>query len=115
MILTIALLQLVPTGSLEGNLEKGIASCTEAKAMGSDIALLSEMWSCGYDLGQSKEAIGITYLEACQKLCYNTLSQLRTRVFEKMAGTAAATLRPSMRWHTYQTARQGDVHPPVSC
>lgn len=36
---TVALLQLVPTRSLEGNLEKGIAACIEAKGMGSDIAL----------------------------------------------------------------------------
>lgn len=49
-ILKIALLQIAPTGSLEGNLEKGIAACREAKAMGADIALFPEMWSCGYDI-----------------------------------------------------------------
>lgn len=48
--LHIALLQIAPTGSLEGNLEKGIAACREAKAMGADIALFPEMWSCGYDI-----------------------------------------------------------------
>ena len=48
--LNIALLQIAPTGSLEGNLEKGIAACREAKAMGADIALFPEMWSCGYDI-----------------------------------------------------------------
>ncbi len=47
--LRIALLQIAPTGSLAGNLEKGIAACREAKAMGADIALFPEMWSCGYD------------------------------------------------------------------
>lgn len=48
--LKIALLQIAPTGSLEGNLEKGVAACREAKAMGADIALFPEMWSCGYDI-----------------------------------------------------------------
>lgn len=48
--LNIALLQIAPTGSLAGNLEKGIAACREAKAMGADIALFPEMWSCGYDI-----------------------------------------------------------------
>ena len=46
--LKIALLQIAPCGSLEGNLEKGIASCREAKALGADIALFPEMWSNGY-------------------------------------------------------------------
>ena len=48
--LNIALLQIAPTGSLKGNLEKGIAACRQAKAMGADIALFPEMWSCGYDI-----------------------------------------------------------------
>lgn len=48
--LNIALLQIAPTGSLDGNVEKGIAACREAKAMGADIALFPEMWSCGYDI-----------------------------------------------------------------
>ena len=49
-MLNIALLQIAPTGSLKGNLEKGIAACREAKALGADIALFPEMWSCGYDI-----------------------------------------------------------------
>lgn len=48
--LNIALLQIAPTGTLKGNLEKGIAACREAKTMGADIALFPEMWSCGYDI-----------------------------------------------------------------
>lgn len=48
--LNIALLQIAPTGSLKGNLEKGINACHQAKAMGADIALFPEMWSCGYDI-----------------------------------------------------------------
>ena len=48
MKLTIAFLQLLPTGSLNGNLEKGIKACRQAKEMGADIAVFPEMWSCGY-------------------------------------------------------------------
>ncbi len=50
MHLKIALLQISPCGSLDKNLEKGIAACKKAKAMGADIALFPEMWSCGYDI-----------------------------------------------------------------
>lgn len=46
--LKIALLQIAPTGSLQGNLEKGLAACREAKRRGADIALFPEMWSSGY-------------------------------------------------------------------
>ncbi len=48
--LNIALLQIAPTGSLEGNLDKGIAACRQAKEIGADIVLFPEMWSCGYDI-----------------------------------------------------------------
>ena len=47
-ILKIALLQIAPCGTLEGNLEKGLAYCRKAKALGADIALFPEMWSNGY-------------------------------------------------------------------
>lgn len=48
--LKIALLQIAPYGTLEGNLEKGIASCRKAKELGADIALFPEMWSNGYNI-----------------------------------------------------------------
>ncbi len=48
--LKIALLQISPCGTLNGNLEKGIKSCRKAKQMGADIALFPEMWSNGYDI-----------------------------------------------------------------
>ncbi len=48
--LKIALLQIAPTGSLAGNLEKGVCACREAAARGADIALFPEMWSNGYDI-----------------------------------------------------------------
>lgn len=50
MKLKIALLQISPKGSLEGNLEKGIKACKKAKEMEADIALFPEMFSCGYDI-----------------------------------------------------------------
>lgn len=53
----IALLQLMPAGSLEGNLAKGIQACRSAKAMGADIALFPEMWSTGYTVPERSEAL----------------------------------------------------------
>ena len=98
--LKIALLQLTPTGSLQGNLEKGLDACRRAKKMGADLALFPEMWSNGYaiydrpgsewmaeaipadsdficqfgTLAQELEmAIGITLLEAYETGPRNTL------------------------------------------
>ncbi|MGN1114491.1 MAG: carbon-nitrogen hydrolase family protein [Oscillospiraceae bacterium] len=48
MKLKIALLQLLPDGSLKEQFEKGREACTKAKSMGADIALFPEMWSDGY-------------------------------------------------------------------
>ena len=48
--LKIALLQIAPCGTLEGNLKKGIASCRRAKDLGADITLFPEMWSNGYSI-----------------------------------------------------------------
>lgn len=49
-VLKIALLQIAPTGTLSGNLEKGLDACRKAKEMGADIALFPEMWSNGYHI-----------------------------------------------------------------
>lgn len=49
MKLKIALLQILPEGDL---LETGISACREAAAMGADIALFPEMWSCGYEFSE---------------------------------------------------------------
>ena len=46
----VALLQILPTGSQEGNLLKGIEACKKAKQMGADIALFPELWNIGYNL-----------------------------------------------------------------
>lgn len=97
--LRIAMLQLAPTGTLEGNLEKGLSFCRQAKEMNADIALFPEMWNCGYYIPESltelkalsiakdsafvmefrrlaKElnmAVGITFLETWEPLPRNSL------------------------------------------
>lgn len=53
--LKIALLQILPTGTLEGNLKKGILYCMKAKEQGADIALFPEMWSDGYEIPEDIE------------------------------------------------------------
>ena len=99
-LLNIALLQIAPTGSLAGNLEKGTAACRRAKELGADIALLPEMWSNGYRIygrpaeewkaeaisaesefvrafgrlaGELDMAVGVTLLEAWEGGPRNTL------------------------------------------
>lgn len=47
-ILKIALMQIAPCGSLDGNLKKGLEYCEKAATLGADIALFPEMWSNGY-------------------------------------------------------------------
>ena len=95
----VALLQLLPTGDMEGNLKKGLAACERAKEMGADLALFPEMWSVGYRIDddadvlkkdaiaadspfvqafgdKAKEldiAIGITFLEVWEPLPRNTI------------------------------------------
>ncbi|MBD5440697.1 MAG: carbon-nitrogen hydrolase family protein [Treponema sp.] len=98
-ILKVALLQLLPTASLKGNLDKGLDACVRAKKMGADIALFPEMWSCGYSIPEDicelknlaiaedsdfvcefqtlakklEMAIGVTFLEKCEPLPKNTI------------------------------------------
>lgn len=55
--LNIALLQIAPTGALQGNLEKGIAACRRAKELGADIALFPELWSIGYAIYEPPTAV----------------------------------------------------------
>lgn len=95
----VALLQIMPEGTVEGNLEKGLTYCRQAKEKGADIALFPEMYSCGYQIPQgidelnalaidkrhpfitehkqlAKElnmAIGITFLEHYEPLPRNTI------------------------------------------
>lgn len=97
--LKVALLQLMPESTLEGNLQKGMLYCRKSREMGADIALFPEMWSNGYNMPQdtsdlkssavsadgdfitafgrlAKElnmSIGITFLEKHDPLPRNTL------------------------------------------
>ena len=57
MNLRIALLQLLPEGSMDKQLEKGRNACKNAKDMGADIALFPEMWSDGYALPQDSRKL----------------------------------------------------------
>jgi predicted amidohydrolase len=100
--LIVALLQLMPEDSIEGNLQKGMEYCRKAKKIGADIALFPEMWSIGYAIPEDAAAlkkhaistgspfvssfgslarelnmaIGITFLEAYDPLPRNTLCLL---------------------------------------
>ncbi len=97
--LKVALLQLMPENTLDGNLQKGLKYCRKSKEMGADIALFPEMRSIGYnipeDIEELKEnavsvnsafvnsfgkiarelnvAIGITFLEKYDPLPRNTM------------------------------------------
>lgn len=97
--LNVALLQLMPEETIDGNLQKGLKYCIEAKRMGADIALFPEMWNIGYNISINIEelinssvsadslfvnsfgnlakelnmAIGITFLEKHNSLPRNTL------------------------------------------
>ena len=55
--INIALLQIMPAGSMEQNMEKGIRCCQKAKAQGADIALFPEMWSSGYTIPHDTEKL----------------------------------------------------------
>ena len=64
MNLKIALLQLLPEGKLEKQLEKGKNACIKAKNMGADIALFPEMWSDGYKLPQDSLELAALSIDA---------------------------------------------------
>lgn len=55
--LRVAMMQLLPTGDQEGNLQKGMAACREAKKRGADIALFPEMWNIGYHMPKDMETL----------------------------------------------------------
>lgn len=53
----IAMLQIMPEETIEGNLNKGLNYCREAKKRGADIALFPEMYSCGYQIPEHIEEL----------------------------------------------------------
>lgn len=97
--LKVALLQLIPKDTLDGNLKKGVEYCRRSKEMGADIVLFPEMWSVGYNIPENiadleanaispdgefintfselarelNMAIGITFLEKYAPLPRNTI------------------------------------------
>ncbi len=64
MTLKVALLQLLPGKTLKEQLQLGTAACERAKALGADIALFPEMWSCGYSIPQDKKELDSLALTA---------------------------------------------------
>lgn len=62
-----ALMQLSPAHTLEGNLEKGLDACQRAADVGCDIALFPEMWSTGYDLQREALRADSEFTEAFRK------------------------------------------------
>ena len=52
---SVALLQILPAGSQDANLSKGLEYCKKAKQMGADMALFPEMWNIGYALTSDRE------------------------------------------------------------
>lgn len=58
--LKVALLQLMPEKTIEGNLKKGTEYSKKAKEMGADIALFPEMWSIGYSIPDSVDALNLS-------------------------------------------------------
>ena len=75
--LTIGLLQIMPCGSREENLKKGMAACRTAKAGGADIARILML----------KGAELVLVPNACP-MEINRLSQLRGRAYENMMAIA---------------------------
>ena len=53
----VALLQLLPEKSIEGNLKKGLDACRKAKLAGADLALFPEMWSTGYNIPENMKEL----------------------------------------------------------
>ena len=62
--LKVALLQLLPENTLDGNLKKGLEYCRKAKEMGADIALFPEMWSTGYHIPDNIDELNACAVDA---------------------------------------------------
>ena len=69
--LRVAFLQIAPTGSVEGNLEKGRTYCRMAKEQGADIALFPEMWSSGYQIPEEIDRLKALAVPRTVILCWH--------------------------------------------
>ena len=58
MKLTIALLQLLPTGSLKGNMEKGIKACFQAKEKGQILQFFQKCGAADTSFRMKRQAYG---------------------------------------------------------
>ena len=79
MMLKIALLQLLPGGSLAEQQNIGTSACRKAKDMGADIALFPEMWSDGYFLPQEEGAVDALAITADSEFICALKSTTRNR------------------------------------
>ncbi len=96
MKLTIAFLQLLPAGSLEENMEKGIMACREAKEKGADIALFPEMWSCGYAFPHDEASLRECAI-SCESSFVNRFSALAAELDMAIAITLLEQHEPKPR------------------
>ncbi len=87
MKLSIAFLQLLPDGSLKGNLEKGIKACYQAKEKSADIAIFPEMWSCGYVFPHEEAS-----LRECAIPCYGSFVKQFSELSAELDMAIAITL-----------------------
>ena len=96
MRLTIAFLQLLPAGSLIGNLEKGIEACRQAKEKGADIAIFPEMWSCGYAFPHDEASLR-EYAVSCDNVFVKRFSELAEELDMAIAVTLLEQHEPKPR------------------
>ena len=94
--LTIAFLQLLPAGSLEGNMKKGIKACRQAKEKGADIALFPEMWSCGYAFPHDETGLRECAVP-CDSLFIKKFSELAAELDMAIAVTLLEQHEPKPR------------------
>ncbi len=94
--LKVALLQLLPTGTLEGNLNKGVQACRDAKKMGADIALFPEMWSSGYVVPEAMDELKDAAIPAESKFV-QTFGQLAKELDMAIGITLLERYEPSAR------------------
>jgi predicted amidohydrolase len=96
MRLTIAFLQLLPAGSLMGNLEKGNEACRQAKEKGADIAIFPEMWSCGYAFPHDEASLR-EYAVSCDNVFVKRFSELAEELDMAIAVTLLEQHEPKPR------------------
>ena len=95
--LKIALLQLNPTKTLHGNLEKGTKFCRKAKEEGADIVLFPEMWSNGYDIYEKDSSVWLEDAVSINSEFVNTFKELAKELELAIAITFLEKYKDSAR------------------